>query len=121
MTGSNRPIRPHRTLGTGILQEVLGKKVYSLPTSLPHPDDVCHWVGCGATRSNVYLVWFNEAEMCYEYGPKEFAASLPGMQIEATLKDGIIFKKGKDSCNNTEHLDKQHNAYAHGSGSINML
>ncbi len=38
----------------------MGKKVYSLPTSLPHPDDVCHWVGCGATGSNVYLV------TCYE-------------------------------------------------------
>ena len=73
-----------------------------------NPDDVCRWVGCGATISNVYLVWFYEAETSrYEYGPRELATSLPGMQVEATLEDGIIFKISKDSCNNTEHLDKK--------------
>ena len=86
----------------------MGEKVYALPTSLPYPDDVCRWVGCGATISNVYLVWFYEAETSrYEYGPRELATSLPGMQVEATLEDGIIFKISKDSCNNTEHLDKK--------------
>ena len=67
-----------------------------------------HWIGCGATRFNAYFVWFYEAEKSrYEYGPKELAASLPGLQVEAILEDGIILRSGRDSCNNTEHLDEK--------------
>ncbi len=85
-----------------------GKKVEALPTSLPHPDNVRHWIGCGATRFNAYFVWFYDAENSrYEYGPRELAASLPGMQVEAILGDAIIFRSGRDSGNNMEHLDEK--------------
>ncbi len=73
-------------------------RLNGLPSVRPRPDDVRHWIGYWADRVDAYFVWFYEGESSqYEYGPAELAASLPGMQVEAILEDGIIFKSGRNS------------------------
>ena len=66
------------------------------PNKLPYDIDKWRRLGCEGGK---YAVWFyKQHHKRYDYGLKELAA-LPALEIEAALKDGVIFKinNGKDA------------------------
>lgn len=79
-----------------------------LPRVRQRPDAVRHWISYWTDRVDAYCVWFYQPErLGYEYGPVELAASLPGMEIEAVLEDGVIFKISKDCDGNAQSPDAE--------------
>ena len=85
---SNRAVSIQFLVGT------TGRNGHGLPYARPTSDNLRRWLGIdGRIRQfDPYIVWFhgvNEAR--YDYDLAELAA-LPGVQVEAVLEDGVIFK-----------------------------
>ena len=76
------------------LLDAPGRNRNKLPYARPTPDNLRRWLGIdGWVRQFYpYIIWFhgvNEAR--YDYDLAELAA-LPGVQVEAVLEDGVVFK-----------------------------
>ena len=103
----NGQIRTNRANTLYFLTDT-GDRLWGLPGVRPRPDDVRHWIGYWTDRVDAYFVWFYEPEKSvYEYGPAELAASVPGVEVEAILEDGVIFRSGKDAGGDVGPLDAE--------------
>ncbi len=76
------------------LLDAPGRNSNKLPYARPTPDNLRRWLGIDGwiRQFDPYIVWFhgvNEAR--YDYDLAELAA-LPGVQVEAVLEDGVVFK-----------------------------
>ena len=76
------------------LVDAPGRTRNRLPYARPTPDNLRRWLGIDGwiRQFDSYIVWFHGVnEPRYDYDLAELAA-LPGVQVEAVLEDGVIFK-----------------------------
>ena len=76
------------------LLDTPGRNSNKLPYARPTPDNLRRWLGIDGWVSQFYpyIVWFHSVnEARYDYDLAELAA-LPGVQVEAVLEDGVVFK-----------------------------
>ncbi len=71
-----------------------GRTNNRLPYARPTPDNLRRWLGIDdwTSQFDPYIVWFHRVDVPrYDYDLAELAA-LPGVQVEAILDDGVVFK-----------------------------
>ena len=76
------------------LVDASGRANNKLPYVRPTPDNLRRWLGIDdwTSQFSPYIVWFHRVdEPRYDYDIAQLAA-LPGVQVEAVLEDGVVFK-----------------------------
>ena len=93
------------------LLDAPGRNRNKLPYARPTPDNLRRWLGIdGWVRQFYpYIIWFHGVnEPRYDYDLAELAA-LPGVQVEAVLEDGVVFKAVGPSIGFHVSYDKNEN------------